>query len=312
MSPTTAVANQAPAPEAERSLTLLVEGTAMYMPEIDAVSYNNFRANVSKLAMQSPDRLPQADKLLAIKAILQEFEKYRNGAEEALKERQAGWRAVTTTLFRELLTILGIEPTSESALPLSQAIPGLKTAMDLDEFRRQLDLFLHPTGKESIAERASAMKKTDRSTANDNAAGLRGGGVAIERIKQVMARGGNGFVAVFRLSCLDIISQRFGPDAVEDCVMAVSAYLTASLHSDDSIYHWTDASLLAILQGRANEAILTAELQRIASHNSEINIKIGERMVMLRIPLSFEITQIAKLRNAEDLYVVSREKTNRW
>jgi hypothetical protein len=33
---------------------------------------------------------------------------------------------------------------------------------------------------------------------------------------------------------------------------------------------------------------------------------------MLRIPLSFDITPIKKLKNAEDLYVLSRDQKNRW
>lgn len=300
------------APEAERSLSLLVEGAAMNMPEIDHESYKAFRANVTRTALASPDRLPNADKLAAIKTILHEFEKYRNSSETALRERLIGWRAVVTTLFCELLTMLGIDPNSEIARPLTFAIPSLNTAEEIQNFRNLLDVFLHPTGAESLAERAAAIKATDRSTANDNAAGLRGGGVAIEQVKRIMDRGGAGFVVVFRLSCLEIISQRFGLDAVQDCIMAVSAYLTSSLHADDSIYHWSDSSLLAIVQGRANEQILTAELQRIVAHNSEINIRVGERMIMLRIPLSFDITPVNKLKNAEDLYVISREQKNRW
>jgi hypothetical protein len=299
-------------PESERSLSLLVEGAAMNMPEIDHESYKVFRANVTRTALSSPDRLPAADKLAAIKTIVHEFEHYRNGAEAALRDRLTGWRAITSTLFSELLTTLGIDPKSDAALPLEQMIGRIKTSGEIQEFRDLLDAFLHPTGAESIAERASALKAADHSTANDNAAGLRGGGVAIEQVKRIMERGSSGFAAVFRLSCLEIISQRFGADAVEDCIMAVSAYLTSSLHADDAIYHWTDSSLLSILQGRANESILTAELQRISAHNSEINIKVGDRMIMLRIPLSFDIIPISKLKTADDLYVVSRDQRGRW
>jgi GGDEF domain-containing protein len=301
-----------PPPETERSLSLLVEGTAMNMLEVDHESYKAFRASVTKTALASPDRLPTADKLAAIKTILQEFERYRNGSEVELKNRQSSWRAVVSILFNELITSLGIDSASESAQPLTQMIGTLKTAQELQDFRTLLEDFLHPTGFGSAMEKASSLKVADRSTANDNAAGLRGGGVAVEQVKALMERGGAGFIALFRLSCLEIISERFGLDAVQDCIMAVSAYLTASLHADDQIYHWSDSSLLVILRGRANEAILTAELQRISAHNSEINIRIGERMVMLRIPLSFDITPIAKLRAAEDLYKLSNTRKDRW
>ena len=48
----TAEQEQAEISSTERSLTLLVEGTALNMPEIDAPSYKAFRANVKRLALQ--------------------------------------------------------------------------------------------------------------------------------------------------------------------------------------------------------------------------------------------------------------------
>jgi GGDEF domain-containing protein len=98
-----------------------------------------------------------------------------------------------------------------------------------------------------------------------------------------------------------MISQRFGPEAVEDCLMAVAAFLTQCLHSEDAIYHWSDSSLLSILQGRPNEQILTAELERIAMQNRETTVNIGGRSTMLRIPITFDLTPIERLQSADDL-----------
>jgi GGDEF domain-containing protein len=102
-----------------------------------------------------------------------------------------------------------------------------------------------------------------------------------------------------------MINQRFGPEAVEDCLMAVSAFLTQSLHSDDAIYHWSDSSLLAVLLGRANDQILTAELERIAMQNRETTVNIGGRATMLRIPITFDLIPIERLKSADDLYKIT-------
>jgi GGDEF domain-containing protein len=126
-----------------------------------------------------------------------------------------------------------------------------------------------------------------------------------------MERGGKGSIVLFRLSCLNMINQRFGPEAVEDCLMAVAAFLTQSLHSDDAIYHWSDSSLLAILQGRANEQILTAELERIAFQNRETSVNLGGRATMLRIPISFDLTPIERLQSADDLCKITLLNNNR-
>jgi GGDEF domain-containing protein len=296
----------------ERTLTLLVEGAALNMPEIDSASYKVFRSNVNRLSLQVPDRLPDEDKLALIRTILHEFETYRQGADGALKERTAGWRGLVIMLFRDLLASLGIGTDSPEAAALGREIPGLSSAEELREWRCKVEDFLHPPDAEGKAQGLASLKTADRSTANDNAAGLRGGGSAVEHVRKIMERGGSGFVALVRLSCLQVINQRFGTEAVEDCLMAVSAFLTSSLHSEDAIYHWNDSSLLAVLQGRPSEPILAAELQRIASQNRDSSIQVADRTIMLRIPLAFELTPINRLRSADDLYRITTQQTRNW
>jgi GGDEF domain-containing protein len=292
-------------PNPERFLTLAVEGAALGVPEVDGQLYKEFRGEVARLALQLPDRMPEADKLAQIRAVLREFENYRHRTESELRNRTSEWHTLVTFLFAELLKSLGIDPSAAGADQLLHKLPGIVSAARIEDYRGQMELFLHPAGVDSAPAAASPFRTADFSTANDNAAGLRGGGSAIERLKSLMEGGGKGFIVLFRLSCLNMINQRFGPEAVEDCLMAVAAFLTQSLHSDDAIYHWSDSSLLAILQGRANEQILSAELERIAMQNRETTVNIGGRSTMLRIPITFDLTPIERLQSADDLYKIS-------
>jgi GGDEF domain-containing protein len=307
-----AVEAEAPISTIERTLTLLVEGTALNMPEIDPEDYKAFRGSVGRLALQLPDRLPEDDQLALIRTILHEFENYRKLSEAAIKERAAAWRGLVIMLFRDLLASLGMGSESPEARVLGREIAGLASGEQLRDWRARVEAFLHPPDAEGRALGLASLKAADRSTANDNAAGLRGGGSAVEHLSKIMERGGAGFIVLIRLSCLEVINQRFGKEAVEDCLMAVSAFLTASLHSDDAIYHWSDSSLLAILQGRPSEQILAAELQRIASQNRDSSINVAGRTIMLRIPLAFELTPISRLRTADDLYRLSTQSTTKW
>jgi GGDEF domain-containing protein len=120
-----------------------------------------------------------------------------------------------------------------------------------------------------------------------------------------MDQGGRGFVVLFQLGLLDVIGDRFGVEVIQDSLMAVSAYLNASLRNDDAVYHWSDSSLLAVLQTPSSEQILTAAMRRIVDNNRDITIHIGGRSVMLRIPLEFEMIPIGMLNSAEDLYKLS-------
>ena len=296
----------------ERCLTLLVEGAAAGVPELDADCYRTFRAKVAELSRRLPDRLPEEEKLALISSILREFESYRNGAEAALREQLTAWRNLVSTLLGELLANLGVDPASASAAPLAQTVKRLVTGVEINGCRETINLFLHPLAGKGPAEQMEArLRAADSSTANDNAAGLRGGGSAVEHLRKIMAAGGDGFIVLFRLSCLDIISQRFGPEAVEDCLMAVSAFLTAGLESSDAIYHWSDSALLAILQGRFSEMIVTAELNRIIAQNRESTVKVAGRATMLRIPITFELTPINRLQNADDLLRMSANQAKK-
>jgi hypothetical protein len=84
----------------------------------------------------------------------------------------------------------------------------------------------------------------------------------------------------------------------------------AGLQSTDSIYHWSDSALLAILQGRPSEALLKAELERVIAQNRESSIKVAGRTIMLRIPLDFQMTPISRLRSPEDLMRISASQSN--
>jgi GGDEF domain-containing protein len=292
-------------PNAERVLTLVVEGTARGVPEVDSEAYKEFRSSVAKLALQLPDRLPEEEKLAQVRAVLAEFESYRNRSEAELRARTTEWRAIASLLFRELLGSLGIDPSAPNPAALLRKLASVTSAESTQDFHERLEAFLHPAGADSAPAEASQFRTADHSTENLNAAGLRGGGSAIAHVKRLMESGDRGFIVLFRLSCLNMINQRFGPEAVEDCLMAVSAFLTENLHSDDAIYHWSDSSLLAILQGRANDQILTAELDRIVMKNRETTVNIGGRATMLRIPITFDLTPIERLKSADDLYKIT-------
>jgi hypothetical protein len=293
----------------ERFLTLLAEGTAQSMPAIDAPKYTEFRATVSGMARQVRGALPDSDKLALVNTILREFETYRTSAEGALRDRQSGWRALGATLLSELLACMGIGASSAGAIPLLDKIGSLASSEDIQTYRELLAEFLHPFASKGHA--SPSMQPTgivDYSTTNDNACGLLGGGKAVEDLRQIMSADGGGYVVSFRLGCLDIINERFGGGAMQDCLMAVSAYITHSLRNDDHIYHWSDSTLLALLQERGSKQVLTAELHRIAAMNREITIEIAGRTIMLRIPLEFDITPISRLRDADDLYKIARER----
>lgn len=292
-----------------RCLTLIAEGAALNMPEIDTASYKAFRASVAEMALKIPDSLPEPDKIAVIQNIIREFENYRNGSEKVLRDQLSGWRTLAGKLLSELLGRMGVDPASADAAPLARRVSSLMTAEEIHGFIILLTEFLRVGAVDPRTGMPLQLKTADRSIANDNAAGLRGGGAAVEHVSKIMGRGAQGFVVLFQLGFLDVIGERFGVEAVQDSIMAVSAFLTSSLRNNDAIYHWSDSSLLAVLESPATQVILAAAMRRIVDNNRDITVQINDRSVMLRIPLEFEIIPIGSLRSAEDLYKLSQVRT---
>ncbi|MGD0628024.1 MAG: hypothetical protein ABR987_01655 [Terracidiphilus sp.] len=296
----------------ERSLTQLVEGTASNMLAIDPGDFLDFRGKVSQLALQLRDGLPDAEKFALILSVLHEFEQYRKLSEDAMRDRVCGWRTLVSKLLVDLLARTGIDAGSSDAAPLVQRVASLLTGEELNGFLIRLTDFFRLSSMDHRTLRAAQLTVADRSTANDNAAGLRGGGAALDHVRKMMDRNIAGYAVLFQLNCLGMIGERFGVEAVQDSLMAVSAFLTHSLRSDDAVYHWSDSTLLAILQTPVSVPILAAAMRRIVDNNRDITIQIGGRTVMLRIPLEFEITPIGQLRTAEDLHKLSAPSAKKW
>ena len=80
----------------ERSLTLLIDGVTINVPELDSEGYKALRANVAKLSQRMPDRLPEEEKLALIREVVREFEAYRAVADKTTRVRQASWRSCSS------------------------------------------------------------------------------------------------------------------------------------------------------------------------------------------------------------------------
>ncbi len=295
-------------PIGERCMALLLEGIAMNVPAVEPDSYREFRSNVGRLALQVPEPTSEDEKLILTRTLIQEFETYNKAAETCIRDTQAAWQGLLNEMFTQLLTTMGIPSGSPEASELLHSVRNLKLGNEVRDWRTALEKFLDPLGPNAAQGEKSALRQTNQSTANDNAAGLLGGGKAMEQIRGVMERKEDGFVVLFQLRCMEIISQRFGIEAVQDCLMAVSSFLTSGLQGNDKIYHWSDSSLLAVLQNRPNEGILNAEVSRILAQNRESTIKVAGRPIMLRIPLAFDIIPLSRLRSPEDLLRLTGQK----
>ena len=286
------------------SIARLMEQAVLNVPAVDAHAYKGFREKVGRLVPQLPDLPMSAGDRQLVEDVLREFSGYHKCAEKSVREQISGWRKLVTKLLAELLSTAEIDPASADAALLVQGVATLLTGEEIHGYLVQLTEFLRQKSLQGQVEAAAP------SAHNHNAAGLRDSASAFEQVKNIIETGAQGYIVLFRLSSLKSIKERYGDETMQDCLMAISAFLTRNLRSDDNIYFWSEDSLLAIMQTPATEQVINMAVQRIVDNNRDITIQMGVRVVMLRVPLIFEVTPIGKLEKAEDLYTISsRQKS---
>jgi len=281
----------------------LFEYAAANVPDIDSAVCGAFRSEVGRLASQLPEIKLNATELETVREIMRTFGRYHKSAEYEIKERLSGWRSLTFKLLTNLMARAGVDPASAEAAPLAHGLSSILSSEEIQGFHIQLNNFLRlHGGDKNLSTSELPAKGVDRSTTNLNAAGLQGGGAAVAQLKNIKERGGAGFVALFHLLYLRTIEERYGVEVVQDCIMAMSAFLSRNLRNDDTVYYWSQSTLLAILQSPASEPTMVSVLQRIVDSNREVTVRSGDRNVMLRIPLRFKMFPFGKFGAAEELF----------
>ena len=300
--------DSAPGSAERRALGLLLEGATINLPQIDPDLHRRFRSGIlrSSIAIAQPQSEP--DLLSTVAALVHEFEAYRVDSENAVDARRKEWRLLVASLMNLLAVRDKVDQKSELWAKIASSVSTAATAGEIESVRSTLQKLFQLSGEEQAAKRAKEAEEQDRSTANDNAAGLRGGGAAIEHVRSMIASSRPGYVGLFRLNCLDVVGERFGPEGIQDCLMTVSAFLIQNMRSEDSVYHWSESSLLAVCDRKIREDILAAELNRVLARNRDFTINIGDRAIMLRIPIDLQLYPITQFASVEDLQNLSKPR----
>jgi GGDEF domain-containing protein len=289
-------------PAADKFLTKLIEQAVLDVSDLDVKANKKLRDNVGRLAPLLPALPLNASDLALMQQILEEFGRYHQSAEIAVRDQISGWRALVSKLLDMLLSEVGVKANSTDAAPLMKGVATLLTGEELHGFMILMTEFFRLKCAHGKADKTGGQQHITLAASNDNVTGLHGDGAAVEYVKDILDTGGKGFVVFFHLSSLCSIKERYGVEVMQDCMMAISAFLTRNLRSEDTIYYWNESYLLAVLPSPAAEKTMAAVIQNIVDKNRDITVRLGGRVVMLRVPMSYELTPISRLHTAADLY----------
>jgi GGDEF domain-containing protein len=294
-------ANRAAGVAERRALGLLLEGATINLPQVDLALYQRFRSAILRNSIALTKPQTEEDLLHTVTMIVKEFDVYRTENEMAIEGQQKSWRFMTSMLMHLLAARDGIDMNLEGWIGIEKDLASATTEEEILTLRTMLQKLLDKQAPGTVWRSSSDEEKPDRSVNNDNAAGLPGGGAAIEHVRTMLSSSRPGYVGIFRLNCLDVVGERFGPEGIQDCLMAVSAFLIQNLRREDTIYHWSESSLLAVCDRQVREEIVVAELNRVLARNRDFTLHLGNRPVMLRIPVDLSLYPLSYFSTADDL-----------
>jgi len=300
--------DEATARAERKAAAMLLEGIASSVVVIDLPAYRSFRSAILRSPLNLPELVAEQEMTVEVKAVVREFERYRTANETTLKERHNEWRQTVSQLAHLLAGYNRIDQSSDLWTGICVQLRSATSGEEIAALREKLVQLFQSLEVQTASRRAAEVGRQDMSTANHNAAGLRGGGSALEQVRGLMSEGKPVCVGIFRLKCLDVVGERFGQEGIQDCLMAVAAFLTQNLSSHDSIYHWSESSLVVVCERRIREDVLSAEWNRVLARNRDFTISIGGRNIMLRIPIYLELISASQIDAADDLQELLAER----
>ena len=129
-------------------------------------------------------------------------------------------------------------------------------------------------------------------------------------IRSSLAKSQTGYVAIFRLVSLELVARRFGVGGLCELRQVIRRCLLKNLQPEDRIYDLAQDTFLAVCDRRthpARQEQLSAELCRVLARNRDFPIHVGERKIMLRIPISVAIHPVSQLGGACQLRELLQE-----
>jgi len=92
---------------------------------------------------------------------------------------------------------------------------------------------------------------------------------------------GKGYVAVLPVDGLELVNQRFGPEAMDTVVRFFAEYLREHLVEGDRLYRWCPGAFLACVERQEAADTVRAELARYASAKLELALAHHGKEILL-------------------------------
>jgi CheY-like chemotaxis protein len=134
------------------------------------------------------------------------------------------------------------------------------------------------------------------------AQGLPGGGEAREYLDSLFRGARVGYVALIKLTILEIIEDRYGTEAAEDYVRSTVEFLKKALSPGDRLFHWSRGVLMIVVGRQLSAVSMRTEIARLMQDRRETITEAGGRKIMVAAPTAFDLIGLSGFANFDELF----------
>ncbi|MGA9669845.1 MAG: hypothetical protein WBQ94_11580, partial [Terracidiphilus sp.] len=111
-----------------------------------------------------------------------------------------------------------------------------------------------------------------------------------------------GYVVLVKLTLLQIIEDRYGPDAAADYISSTIRFMMQSLGPADRMFHWSREVLMIVVRRPLSPMAARIEINRLMQERRDYITEVNGRSVMLAAPTAFDLLPVSRFTTFDDMF----------
>lgn len=271
-----------------RVISILLQGMALHSFCHDEPEYANFQRSLRRLREEIQSVRDEDTALILAGSAIRTLEEHSNSAMVAVAAKQRDLEDALELVSQSLLTVS--QCPEEDAAELKKSEKQLTSACTVAEVaaaQARLSACLERIRLhvQRAKEAAQMPSRAGTSAETDPVTGLPDSRIAMDAVAAVWSQRQHYCAALFGAQRLSTVSARYGFQAGDEMLRVMTQHLEGYFEHDHLLFRWRGPCLLALLDRRAGDARLTADLQRLVSVRLEHTISKNSRQITLPVSI---------------------------
>ncbi|HZL56011.1 MAG TPA: GGDEF domain-containing protein [Bryobacteraceae bacterium] len=280
-----------------RVVSLLLQGISLHTFQFDPAVTETFQISIRKLRSQLELVDDEDSALLMAGAAIRLLEENNEAAEAHLHAKQNELEKVIALLSDALLEVSGAS--EEKMVQVKEIERDIAAARGIAAMA---------AGRARMASAAEAIREAALSAAEglnaasgeiDGVTGLPDSVHGSAAISEAWGHRSDYYVAIFAAERLDAINTRFGFEAGDQVLQALSQHVTQQAITGDQLFRWRGPCVMSLMRRRLPEAHVLAEMTRTGSSRLEHSISIRDRDAIVSVSTAWQLIPLSAMKSVD-------------